>query len=98
MKWPPIHVARANLPPLVDVLPFLEAIWDSRMLSNNGPLLNRFETALAEYLGEEHISIAANPSILSVASRTVDQVLCLPLFFDLDEVSQDLIVEQALAQ
>ena len=39
MKWPPIHVARPNLPPLAQVLPFLEEIWDSRMLSNSGPLL-----------------------------------------------------------
>lgn len=86
MKWPPIHVARPNLPPLAQVLPFLEEIWDSRILSNNGPLLNRFETALAEYLGVEHISMVANGTLgivlaLKQAGITSGEVITTPFSF-----------------
>lgn len=86
MKWPPVYVARPNLPPLTDVLPLLEEIWDSRILSNNGPLLNRFETALAEYLGVEHISMVANGTLGTVlamqqAGITSGEVITTPFSF-----------------
>jgi dTDP-4-amino-4,6-dideoxygalactose transaminase len=41
----------------------LTEIWETRILSNNGPILRRFESALAAYLGVEHISIVNNASI-----------------------------------
>lgn len=41
----------------------LEEIWQSRILSNNGPILRRFESALGAYLGVDHISIVNNASL-----------------------------------
>lgn len=63
MKRPQVFVTRPILPPLSAIQPLLEEIWESRILSNNGPILRRFESALAAYLGVEHISIVNNASI-----------------------------------
>jgi dTDP-4-amino-4,6-dideoxygalactose transaminase len=40
---------------------------------------------------------SADPALLPVASRAAGQVLCLPLYPDLDEESQDRIIAQVLA-
>lgn len=63
MKRPPVYVTRPILPPLADLQPLLEEIWESRILSNNGPILQRFEAALAAYLDVTHISIVTNASL-----------------------------------
>ncbi|MCV2864998.1 DegT/DnrJ/EryC1/StrS family aminotransferase [Albidovulum sediminicola] len=64
----PIYVTRPVLPDLPDFLSLLEDIWSTRILSNNGPMLRRFEAALGEYLGVEHISIVNNASMALVLS------------------------------
>jgi hypothetical protein len=43
--------------------PLLAEIWQSRILSNGGPILRRFEAALAAYLEVEHLSIVTNASL-----------------------------------
>jgi dTDP-4-amino-4,6-dideoxygalactose transaminase len=58
-----VFVTRPVLPPLDDLAPLLESIWSSRILSNGGPILARFEAALCQYLGVEHISLVNNASI-----------------------------------
>lgn len=63
MTRPPIYVTRPLLPPLAEVLPFFEQIWHSRILTNGGPLLQQFETALALWLGVEHVAIICNASL-----------------------------------
>jgi dTDP-4-amino-4,6-dideoxygalactose transaminase len=66
----PIYVTRPILPPLAEVMPYLEQIWSSRILSNGGPMLKRFEAELAAWMGVEHLSIQCNASIsLVVALR-----------------------------
>jgi dTDP-4-amino-4,6-dideoxygalactose transaminase len=62
----PIYVTRPHLPDLADVIPLLEEIWDRRMLTNNGPVLQGFESALSDYLGVEHISLVANATLGTV--------------------------------
>lgn len=59
----PVHVTRPVLPPLEEVLPLLQEIWQSRMLSNGGPILQRFEAALGAYLGVEHLSLVTNATL-----------------------------------
>lgn len=66
---PPILVTRPHLPALERLVPFLEEIWDSRVLSNGGPLHKRLEAALAEYLGVEHIALFANATLALVAAQ-----------------------------
>jgi len=56
----PIYVTRPSLPPLEALLPLLERIWDSRILTNQGPFHQQLETALAAFLGVEHVSLMAN--------------------------------------
>jgi dTDP-4-amino-4,6-dideoxygalactose transaminase len=63
MKRSQVFVTRPILPPLSDLQPLLEEIWETRILSNNGPILRRFESALAAHLEVEHISIVNNASI-----------------------------------
>jgi len=57
---PTIHVTRPYLPPLDELLPLLEEIWDGRWLTNHGPFHQRFEQALAQFLEVEHVSLTAN--------------------------------------
>jgi dTDP-4-amino-4,6-dideoxygalactose transaminase len=48
------------LPPLEEFIPYLQQIWQSRQLTNNGPFLRELEIALAEYLGVEFLSLFNN--------------------------------------
>jgi dTDP-4-amino-4,6-dideoxygalactose transaminase len=56
----PIYVTRPSLPPLAELVPMLEKIWETRVLSNQGPFHQRFETALGEFLDVDHVSLVAN--------------------------------------
>ena len=47
----PILVTRPYLPPLDDFKRGLEEVWANQWLSNNGPLVKRFQDELAGYLG-----------------------------------------------
>jgi hypothetical protein len=47
---PPVCVTRAQMPELKEFLPFLEQIWESRVLTNGGPFHQQLEAALAEHL------------------------------------------------
>lgn len=59
----PITVTQPFLPPLEEFTPYLEEIWQTRRLTNAGPFHRRLETALAEYLGVEHIALFANGTL-----------------------------------
>lgn len=58
-----LFVTRPMTPPLAELLPMLEEIWRSRTLTNNGPFLHKFETALTDFLGVEHVSVVANATL-----------------------------------
>ena len=47
----PVLVTRPYLPPLEDFKKGLEEVWANQWLSNNGPLVKRFQDVLAGYLG-----------------------------------------------
>ena len=51
MKQKPIFVTQPALPPLDEFIPYLEQIWVSKILTNNGSFHQQFEQALADYLG-----------------------------------------------
>ena len=57
---PTIHVTRPYLPPLDELLPLLQEIWERRWLTNHGRFHQRFEQALAQFLEVEHVSLTAN--------------------------------------
>ena len=64
----PIYVTQPNLPPLQDLIPFLEEIWANKTLTNGGPFHQRLEKELCEYLGVEHISLFTNGTIALVTA------------------------------
>ena len=51
------------LPPLNEFVPYLEQIWDSKWITNNGHFHQELEKALAEYLGVKYISLFANGTL-----------------------------------
>jgi dTDP-4-amino-4,6-dideoxygalactose transaminase len=81
----PIYVTQPFLPPLEEFIPYLEKIWDSKVLTNNGPFHQQFEQALCEYLGVEHISLFTNGTVALVtalqALRITGEVITTPFSF-----------------
>lgn len=59
----PIFVTQPYLPPLEEFLPYLQKIWDSKILTNGGPFHQEFEAALCSYLGVKHLSLCSNGTI-----------------------------------
>lgn len=82
---PPIFVTEPYLPPLEEFTPYLEAIWNSRRLTNGGPFHQQFEQALADYLGVQHLSLFANGTLALVtalqALRISGEVITTPYSF-----------------
>lgn len=60
MSKPPIYVTQPTLPPLCEFIPYLEKIWDRKILSNNGPMHQQLEKELAEYLGVKYVALFNN--------------------------------------
>lgn len=81
----PLYVAQPYLPPLEELLPHLEAIWESRVLTNGGPYHQRFEQALADLSGCPHIALCANGTLALVlalqALRITGEVITTPYSF-----------------
>lgn len=67
----PIYVTRPMLPPLAELLPYLEGIWSRRVLTNGGPLHQQLEEALADYLGVPHVALFANATLALIAAFKV---------------------------
>ena len=80
-----IFVTKPALPDLEEFIPFLERIWDSKWLTNNGPFHQQFEEELASYLGVPYISLFANGTLALVTSlqalRITGEVITTPYSF-----------------
>lgn len=63
-----IYVTRPHLPPLEELLPYLQSIWERRILTNAGPFHQELEQRLCEYLGVEHISLFNNGTIALITA------------------------------
>ncbi len=85
MKNEPIYVTQPYLPPLQEFIPYLEKIWDSKILTNKGPFHRQLEQALGEYLGVDHIALFANGTLALVtalqALRITGEVITTPFSF-----------------
>lgn len=81
----PIYVTQPYLPRLDDFIPYLREIWDSKILTNGGPMHQQFEQALCEYLGIRHIALFANGTLALVtalqALRITGEVITTPYSF-----------------
>lgn len=62
----PIYVTQPSLPGLDEFIPYLEKIWDNKILTNNGPFHKQLEKELADFLGVPYISLFANGTLALV--------------------------------
>jgi dTDP-4-amino-4,6-dideoxygalactose transaminase len=80
-----IYVTQPYLPPLEEFIPFLERIWENKILTNNGPFHQQLEASLCEYLGVQHLSLFSNGTIALVtalqALRISGEVITTPYSF-----------------
>jgi len=68
-----IRVSRTVLPPLEEYVAYLEQLWDSAWVTNNGVLLRTLESRLAETLGVEHVVVVANGTLaIQLALRALE--------------------------
>ncbi len=85
MPSKPIFVTQPLLPPLEEFVPYLEQIWNNRILTNNGPFHAQLEKALCNYLEIEHLSLFTNGTLALVtalqALRIRDEVITTPYSF-----------------
>jgi dTDP-4-amino-4,6-dideoxygalactose transaminase len=63
-----IFVTRPDLPELNDLIPYLERLWHSRVLTNGGEFHNELESSLCKYLGVKHISLFNNATTALLVS------------------------------
>jgi len=84
-KPEPVYVTQSYLPPLDSLLPYLERIWETRVLTNGGEFHTRLETALQDHLGVPHVSLFANGTLALVAAlqelRITGEVITTPYSF-----------------
>ncbi len=66
-----IYVTQPSLPPLEEFIPYLEKIWENKVLTNGGPFHQQLEKALCEYLGVEHIALFTNGTIALITALQV---------------------------
>jgi len=80
-----VFVTQPFLPPLEEFLPYLERIWDNKILTNGGPFHQEFEQALCEHLGVAHVSLFTNGTLALVtalqALRITGEVITTPYSF-----------------
>ncbi|MEQ1636904.1 MAG: DegT/DnrJ/EryC1/StrS family aminotransferase [Methylococcales bacterium] len=80
-----IFVTQPYLPPLEEFTPYLEKIWENKILTNGGPFHQQLEEALCDYLGIDHIALFTNGTIALVtalqALRITGEVITTPYSF-----------------
>ncbi|KGK10162.1 DegT/DnrJ/EryC1/StrS family aminotransferase [Vibrio navarrensis] len=80
-----ITVTSPLLPPLEELTPYLEDIWQRKWLTNNGYYHQQLEAALCDYLGVSYISLFSNGTLaLITALQALDlegEVITTPYSF-----------------
>ncbi len=69
-----IFVTRPSLPPLEEFIPYLEKIWNNKILTNNGPFHQQLEAELCNYLGVKYISLFCNGTIALITALQALQI------------------------
>jgi dTDP-4-amino-4,6-dideoxygalactose transaminase len=80
-----VTVTSPLLPPLEEFIPYLQDIWNSKWITNNGNYHQQLEEALCKYLGVKYISVFTNgtlPLITALqALRITGEVITTPYSF-----------------
>jgi dTDP-4-amino-4,6-dideoxygalactose transaminase len=68
----PIYVTKTFMPPIEEFQELLEEVWRSHLVTNDGPLFQRFEKALRDFTGIEHLVCVGNGTLaLQLAVRAL---------------------------
>lgn len=85
MATKPIYVTQPYLPPLEEFTPYLEQIWENKILTNGGPFHEQLEKELCDYLGVKYISLFTNGTIALItalqALKITGEVITTPYSF-----------------
>ena len=80
-----ITVTSPLLPPLDEFVSYLEKIWESKWITNNGQFHRQLEEALADYLGVKYVSLFTNgtlPLITALQAMNITgEVITTPYSF-----------------
>lgn len=81
----PIYVTSPSLPPLKDLITYLEQIWESKWITNNGNFHQEFERKLAKFLGVKYISLFTNGTLALITAlqelKITGEVITTPYSF-----------------
>ncbi|MCL2844477.1 MAG: DegT/DnrJ/EryC1/StrS family aminotransferase [Chitinivibrionia bacterium] len=81
----PITVTKPSMPPLVEFIPYLEDIWERKIVTNSGLYHQEFEAELCKHLKIKHLSIFTNGTVpLTTALQTMKitgEVITTPYSF-----------------
>jgi dTDP-4-amino-4,6-dideoxygalactose transaminase len=85
MKKDKINVTQPSLPPLDEFIPYLEEIWNNKILTNKGPFHQQLEDELCKYLGVKYISLFCNGTMALItalqALKISGEVITTPYSF-----------------
>lgn len=80
-----IYVTQPYFPPLEEFIPYLQEIWDNKVLTNGGPMHQQLEKALVDYLGVPEVVLFNNGmNALLTALQALDingEVITTPYSF-----------------
>ena len=80
-----IYVTQPTLAPLEDVTELLKTVWESGIMTHNGPLVQRLEKEVGEKLGVKNVVSCVNGTIaLQMAIRALElkgEILTTPFTF-----------------
>lgn len=80
-----IPVTKPFLPPQKEYIDYLNGIWERDWLTNNGPLVNKLELSLKDYLRVKHLILVTNGTIaLQLAIKALDlsgEIITTPFSF-----------------
>lgn len=80
-----LFVTEPFLPSLSEFIPYLEDIWNSKILTNGGPMHQQLEQELCDYLGVKYICLFNNATIALItalqALRVQGEVITTPYSF-----------------
>ena len=85
MSKNPIYVTQPFLPALEEFVPYLQKIWENKILTNNGPFHQELEQKLCDYLGVKYISLFSNGTLALItaiqALKISGEVITTPFSF-----------------
>jgi len=85
MNRNPIYVTQPDLPPLEEFTEYLQKIWESKILTNNGQFHQQLESELCKYLGVKYISLFSNGTLALItalqALKIAGEVITTPYSF-----------------